>query len=99
MAKRTPRRIRNSMIRWLTMKKLIWAALTFALATAYPQTPEMQVVNGAAEALGGKARIQSVKSLTIEGEGTNPNIGQNPTPDAPLEVWKVTEYKRTIDLP
>jgi hypothetical protein len=80
------------------MKKLIWATLTFALAAAYAQTPEMQVVNGAAEALGGKARIQSVKSLTVEGEGTNPNIGQNVTPDAPLSVWKVTEYKRTIDL-
>jgi glyoxylase-like metal-dependent hydrolase (beta-lactamase superfamily II) len=80
------------------MKKTIWTSLTFALALAYAQSPEMQVVNGAAEALGGKARIQSVKTLTVEGEGTNPNIGQNPTPDAPLEIWKVTEFKRTIDL-
>jgi hypothetical protein len=81
------------------MKKMIWAAITVALAGAYAQTPEMKVVSGAADALGGRDRIQAVKTLTIEGEGTNPNIGQNPTPDAPLEVWKVTEFKRTIDVP
>ena len=80
------------------MKKMIWAFLTVSLAGALAQTPEMQVVNSAATALGGKDRIQAVKSLTIEGAGTSPNIGQNPTPDAPLEVWKVTEFKRSIDL-
>src|SRR5262249_25254936 len=27
-----------------------------------------------------------------------PNLGQNITPDAPLPVWKVTEFRRNIDL-
>lgn len=70
------------------MKKMIWAAITVALAGAYAQTPEMKVVSGAADALGGRDRIQAVKTLTIEGEGTNPNIGQNPTPDAPSKSGK-----------
>src|SRR5262249_60847673 len=60
--------------------------------------PELQAINDAAEALGGKARIQQLKTLTIEGEGEAPNLGQNITPDAPLPVWKVTEFRRNIDL-
>ncbi len=39
-----------------------------------------------------------MKTLVIEGEGTNPNVGQNRNPDDPLPDWKVTEYKKTIDL-
>jgi hypothetical protein len=61
-------------------------------------TPALQVINDAAEALGGKARIQQLKTLTIEGEGAAPNLGQNITPDAPLPVWKVTSFQRTVDL-
>src|SRR3990172_9469547 len=79
------------------MKKML-IALAVALAGACTQTPpEMQVVTDAAEALGGRDRVQAVKTLTIEGEGTNPNVGQNLTPDAELRVWKVTEFKRTTD--
>ena len=60
--------------------------------------PELQAINDAAEALGGKGRIQQLKTLTIEGEGESPNLGQNITPDAPLPVWKVTGFHRTVDL-
>jgi hypothetical protein len=60
--------------------------------------PELQAINDAAEALGGKARIQQLKTLTIEGDGEAPNLGQNITPDAPLPVWKVTGFHRTVDL-
>jgi len=75
-----------------------WIVLATALAAACTQAPpEIQVVNAAAAALGGRDRILAVKALTIEGEGTNPNVGQNPTPDADLPIWKVTEFKRTID--
>ena len=65
---------------------------------AYAQTPEMAVIHSAADALGGLDRIRAVKTLIIEGEGTNPNVGQNRNPDDPLLDWKVTEYKKTIDL-
>src|SRR5215831_14254574 len=61
-------------------------------------TPALQAINDAAEALGGKARIQQLKTLTIEGEGEAPNLGQNITPDAPLPVWKVSGFHRTVDL-
>jgi len=58
----------------------------------------MALIQSAAGALGGLDRIRTVKTLVIEGAGTNPNVGQNRNPDDPLPDWKVTEYKKTIDL-
>ena len=60
--------------------------------------PEMQMVNDAAAALGGKERVLAVKTLVMSGSGDNPNIGQNVTPDAPLNIWRVTDFTRSIDL-
>jgi hypothetical protein len=77
----------------------MWAVCAAVLAGACAQVPpEVQVVNDAAAALGGTDRIQSVKTLIIEGEGPAPNAGQNRMPDDELPVWKVTEFKRSIDL-
>jgi len=59
---------------------------------------EQQLINDAAAALGGRDKIQAVKTITIESSGDEPNIGQNLTPDAPLNVWRVTDSNRTIDL-
>jgi len=68
------------------------------LASAYAQTPEMGVIKSAAQAVGGVDRIRAVTTLIIEGEGTNPNVGQNRNPNDPLLDWKITDYKKTIDL-
>src|SRR4029078_10929679 len=48
--------------------------------------------------LGGDERRGWVKPLIVEGEGPAPNAGQNRMPDSELPVWKVTEFKRSIDL-
>lgn len=80
------------------MKKALSILVVVLLASACTQvSPEMQVVNEAATALGGQVRIQAIKSIVIEGEGPAPNLGQNLVPDSELPVWKVTEFKRTID--
>jgi Metallo-beta-lactamase superfamily len=60
--------------------------------------PERQLIQDAATALGGADRIRAAKTLVIEGEAVAPNAGQNKMPDSELPVWKVTEFKRTIDL-
>lgn len=78
-------------------------ALSTILATALlcgcgRKPPELKAVNAAAEAMGGKDKILAVTTLTTEGEGENPNLGQNRTPEAPLTVWKITNFKRTIDI-
>lgn len=79
------------------------AALSFmsgssALAQGTRPATAAQVVDEAFEALGGKARILAVKTLTIEGYGRNPNIGQAMTPEAEPLYWMLPDYKRSIDL-
>ena len=59
---------------------------------------EAQLIQAAADALGGRDRIQAVKTLTIEGYATNPNIGQAMTPEAEPLLWMLPDYKRSIDL-
>jgi glyoxylase-like metal-dependent hydrolase (beta-lactamase superfamily II) len=59
---------------------------------------EQQIVQDAAAALGGRDRILALKTLTIEGEGTNGNLGQDMTPEASGQLFNVTGYKRSIDL-
>jgi hypothetical protein len=58
---------------------------------------ERKLVDDAAQALGGRDRILAVKTLTIEGQGAETNLGQNVTPEGKLPVWKVTEFRQTID--
>lgn len=81
------------------MNKKIWTVFaSLLLASCARTSPEMAAVNAAAEALGGKSRIQQIKTLTIDGEGDAPNLGQNITPEGPLPVWKVTEFHRALEL-
>jgi glyoxylase-like metal-dependent hydrolase (beta-lactamase superfamily II) len=62
-------------------------------------TPAQQTINDTAAAVGGSQRIQAVKTLVIEGEGTNGNLGQDVTPEATSQTFAVTGYKRAIDVP
>lgn len=77
---------------------LLLTALAVAASGCARTPPELQAVTDAADALGGRQRILDVKTLTIDGEGPAPNVGQNTMPDSELPVWKVTEFTRTIDL-
>jgi glyoxylase-like metal-dependent hydrolase (beta-lactamase superfamily II) len=86
------------------MKKTILAILALAvvIVSVYGQTPEIQVITGAAEALGGKDRILSLKTITIEGYGqlAYQNGGGNITaaPDAPQKWINTNGVRRTMDL-
>jgi len=72
--------------------------LTLALAGCSRLTPEQQFINDATAALGGRSRIDAVKTLTIEGTGVNYNLGQDMKPDAATQTFEVTGYKRQIDI-
>ena len=76
---------------------LTFIAAAFAAACAQP-TPEQQVVNDAATALGGRDRILAVKTLVLEGEGTNGNLGQDMTMDATGQTFRLSGYRRSIDV-
>lgn len=82
------------------MRRTAWLALLAAAsATACAQpTPEQQILNDAADALGGRARIEAVKTLVLEGEGRHGNLGQDMTPDATGQSFTVTAFKRSIDV-
>src|SRR6185436_7031629 len=83
------------------MKKissLVVVAVAVLSGACAKESPERQAILDAADAMGGRQKILAVKTLTIEGEGDAPNVGQNTMPDSELPNWKVTGLKRTIDL-
>jgi glyoxylase-like metal-dependent hydrolase (beta-lactamase superfamily II) len=67
-------------------------------ACSTPRPPEQQLVHDAAAALGGAEKLQSVKTLVIEGEGTHYNLGQDVVPGASGQTYAVAQYKRAIDV-
>jgi len=83
------------------MKRLL-ILLALSVVSAYGQTPEVNVITKAAEALGGKSRILALKTLTIYGYGQQAyqNGGGNITasPDAPQKWVNVNGLQRTINL-
>ncbi len=82
------------------MKLTIWLTLlsTAVLAGCAQPTPEQQIVDSAAAALGGRDRILAVKTIVIEGEGTNWNLGQDMTPDASSQTFTLSPYRRSVDV-
>jgi len=90
-------------------KRTVVLAMTVAAIVALVRglasqgtAPERQLVTRAADALGGRDRVMSVKTLQIIGYGELAyfNGGGNITGDAaaPQKWQKVLEYTRTIDL-
>jgi hypothetical protein len=59
---------------------------------------EDRMIHAAADAMGGADAIRGAKTLVIEGSGASPNLGQNRTPQDELPVWRVSTYKRSMDL-
>lgn len=81
------------------MTRRLAIVLPLAVATACTQTsPERQAVDEAVEALGGAARLAAVRSIVMEGAGTNGAMGGSVTPDDPPNTFKVDGYRRTLDL-
>src|SRR6185503_16100827 len=83
------------------MRRMTWLVLFTAgvVAGCTQATPEQQIINDAAAAVGGGAKIAAVKTIVIEGEGSNGNLGQDMSPDATGQAFAVTGYKRAMDVP
>lgn len=81
------------------MRLVMWVAAAAVVASGCARTaPEMQLVYDAADAMGGRDRIQAVNTLVIEGAGENFNLGQNKSPGSELPSYKVTSFRRAIDF-
>ena len=74
------------------------AICVFLLAGCSPGTPEQQFIDDAMEATGGRSRVEAVKTLTLEGEGVNYNLGQDMKPEASGQQFAISNYKRQIDI-
>jgi glyoxylase-like metal-dependent hydrolase (beta-lactamase superfamily II) len=72
------------------------AALVLSACSQAP--PEQQFIDDAMQAIGGRSRVEAAKTLTIEGEGVNYNLGQDMKPEAAGQQFAVTGYKRQIDI-
>jgi hypothetical protein len=77
------------------------AVASVSFVAAQQRTPATFVAR-AAEALGGAARLQAVKTITVAGygEAAYMNGGGNisASPDAPQKWVSIPEYEKTIDL-
>lgn len=62
------------------------------------QRPGRPLIENVARAMGGRDRVLAVRTLVIEGTGDNFNLGQNPSPEAVLPRYEVTEFRRSIDF-
>jgi glyoxylase-like metal-dependent hydrolase (beta-lactamase superfamily II) len=74
-------------------------ALSIAAVACERATAEQQIVNDAAAALGGRERVQAVRVLVLEGEGTQYNLGQDMRPGASGQTFSAMPFRRTIDVP
>jgi glyoxylase-like metal-dependent hydrolase (beta-lactamase superfamily II) len=79
-------------------RTLVALSACIALTACTQKTPEQQIVADAADAMGGAQKIVAVKTLLVEGEGTNGNLGQDMTMEATSQRFDVTGYRRAVDL-
>ena len=75
-----------------------FAALTAISAGCTPAAPEQQFLNDAFRAVGGRDRVAAVRTLVIEGEGVNYNLGQDMKPEAATQQFAITAFVRKIDV-
>lgn len=69
-----------------------------ALAVSSPVRAQQQLIEEAAAVMGGRERVLAAKTLVIEGDGVNGNLGQDMTPDANEQRFTLSGYRRSIDL-
>ena len=74
----------------------IVAALFISACASGP--PEIELVNDAVDALGGLDAVMAVETLTIEGEGTSGNFGQNMGATGAIHPSAILDYTREIDI-
>ena len=80
------------------MSRGITFLLVLALGACARPTPEQQFVNDLTNAIGGRDRVQGVKTLAIDGTGVNYNLGQDVRPDAATQTFDISGYRRLLDI-
>jgi len=65
---------------------------------APPSNAEQQFVEDAVAALGGRAALESVATISIRASGRMPNIGQDLTPESATMEFDLSDYSLAVDL-
>jgi glyoxylase-like metal-dependent hydrolase (beta-lactamase superfamily II) len=82
----------------MRVSKWLMTAVVASVAGCAQPTPEQRIVNEAAQALGGRDRVLNVKTIALEGEGRQFNLGQDMRPDAADQTFTVSGFTRRQDL-
>jgi len=85
------------MTRTITRSTLPALVLLFAVACTR-LTPEQQLVQDIATALGGVDRVKAARVVTLTGTGRQFNLGQDLRPGLADQTFTVSAYRREIDL-
>ena len=83
------------------MKRIqfVVCCLSFLVAcSGTPKTPEQQFVDDALKAVGGRDKVEKVKTIAIEATGVNYNLGQDMKPEAATQQFAISGYMRKIDV-
>ena len=83
------------MRKWL--RCLMVCSVLFVVACGGAATPELQLIEDAAEAMGGLRSVRQTTALTVEGEGRTFRLGQNSRPRADLPYYEVANYLLQVD--
>jgi glyoxylase-like metal-dependent hydrolase (beta-lactamase superfamily II) len=75
-----------------------FSLLIFFAASCTKKTPEQQFIDDAMNAVGGRSRVEQVKTIAIEASGVNYNLGQDIKPEASTQQFAITGYIRKIDV-
>ena len=80
------------------MRRLVGLGIVAAWlgGCAGPATPEQQLIQDAAAAIGGVGEVQNVETLVVQGDGESYWLGEAPSPDANPPNFFAT-YARTYD--
>jgi glyoxylase-like metal-dependent hydrolase (beta-lactamase superfamily II) len=71
------------------------AAVAPAVSAQRPGKPRIEQ---AVRAMGGQERVLGIRTIVLEGTGTEYDLGQNQAPGEDLNKYEVTAYRRSIDF-
>ena len=80
------------------MKRCLSLTMLLAATTLGCARTGQNVIEDAAEAMGGAAAISAATTLVMEGTGTTYRLGQNHAPDADLPIYELHTYRKEVDL-
>ena len=80
------------------MKRCLSLAMLASVTLLGCARTGQDVIEDAAEAMGGAEVIAAAATLVLEGTGTTYRLAQNPFPGSDLPIYELHSYRREIDL-